>query len=454
MNVNPKAKDQLSAKDERPHILFVTFDAVGPLLGGSAMRVLGLARGLAELGHRTMLAAARVQPGHPALPFPVIEFNPEHARETLGPLVQSARVIVLPLFGIARFRFLRRAAIPLVFDLYDPIFFELLETGATAAELRRHRQVVQQVMRRGDFFITGSERQRDFWLGFLAASGRLSERNARDPARRGLIDVAGFGIDPTPPPEPSAARDRLITEIPALAFARGIVVWNGGIWDWTDPETLLKAMQILAQRRSGIHLILFAGTQTGVAPFGRSAAAQARSLSDQLGLTGECVHFIEHHIAFAERGNYLAGCDAAVSTHRANLESHFAYRTRFFDCFWAGLPLVCTAGDVIADLVSERGLGIVVPPENAGAIADALQRMTNDVEFARPCRERIAETRALFTWRKAVQALSDFCAAPRLNHISAPLADLRMLIESAASVLVEHGPRETWRRLQLHLRSR
>jgi glycosyltransferase involved in cell wall biosynthesis len=441
-------------------ILLITFDVIGPQIGGSAIRVLGLARALADMGHLPTIAAARIEDGHPAQPFPLRPFDSASPRETLGPLLETAACAVLPLHALVRLPFLRRARIPLVFDIYDPILFELMETGPGVAaenptgQLRSHVHLLNHVLRRGDFFICASERQRDFWLGGLVANGRIRASATAEPELRDLIDVVPFGIDPTPIPPATAGRLILTAAIPALAGAERIVVWPGGIWDWTDSQIVMKAMRILAQSSLGIHLVLFAGTHPSEGHIETSAARNTRALANEFQLTGRSVHFIDDYIPYGERGRYLAECDAAVSTHRANLESRFAYRARLLDCVWAGLPIVCTGGDVMAEMVARHGFGIVVPADDAEALAGAIERISTERDFAAACRAHIFETRRLFGWNDAVEPLARFCDQPRVTHVAAPAKDACMLAASAWRVFKTNGVLETVRRVKQHLRSK
>lgn len=440
-------------------ILLITFDVIGPRIGGSAIRVLGLARALADAGHQPTIAAVRVEEGHPDQPFPIRPFDSTNPRGALEPLLKAAAAVVLPLHALVRLPFLRNASIPLVFDIYDPVLLELMETAPDAPEsatedMRSHVRFLNQVLRRGDFFICASERQRDFWLGGLAANERIPVSTTAGPELRDLIDVVPFGIDPTPIGPAPAGRLSLTAAIPTLAGAERIVVWPGGIWDWTDPQIVLNAMRILAKSSPGIHLVFFAGTHPGAGHVETSAAKEMRARANKFQLCGRSVHFIDDYVAYAERGRYLAECVAAVSTHRSNLESRFAYRTRILDCLWAGLPIVCTEGDVMADMVAQHGFGIVVPPENSEALAEALERISNDGKFAASCRARIVAHRHLFDWNDAVEPLIRFCAHPRVTHGAAPVEDARVLAESAWRVFKKHGAPETLRRLRQHLRSR
>ena len=441
-------------------ILLITFDVIGPRIGGSAIRVLGLARALADAGHLPTVAAARIEEGHPDQPFPIRPFDSASPREAVEPFLESAACAVLPLHALARLPFLRRARIPLVFDIYDPVLFELMETAPDAAaenpteQLRSHVQLLNHVLRRGDFFICASERQRDFWLGALVANGRIPASATADPELRDLIDVVPFGIDPTTVPPATAGRLILTAAVPALAGAAKIVVWPGGIWDWTDSQIVMKAMRILAQSSPGIHVVLFAGRHPTEGQIATSAAEKARALANEFQLNDRSVHFIDDYIPYGERGRYLAECDAAVSTHRANLESRFAYRTRLLDCVWAGLPIVCTEGDVMAEMVARHGFGIVVPAGDAEALAGAIQRICMDAEFAATCRTNLVESRHLFGWNDAVEPLARFCRQPRVTHSAAPFADAGMLMELTWRVFKTNGVLETLRRAKQHLRSR
>ena len=82
-------------------------------------------------------------------------------------------------------------------------------------------------------------------------------------------------------------------------------------------------------------------------------SAEARSaiaLAEQLGLRDTHV-FFNDWTPYDARQNVYLDATAAVSFHRAHLETRFSFRTRILDCIWASLPIVCSSGDVLADLV-------------------------------------------------------------------------------------------------------
>ena len=94
----------------------------------------------------------------------------------------------------------------MVFDLYDPLHLEALVLTRGDQEPERSVNVANTVrtleeqLARGDFFVCASDKQRDLWLGFLAALGRVNPRTYGDDATlRRLIDVVPFGLPDDPP---------------------------------------------------------------------------------------------------------------------------------------------------------------------------------------------------------------------------------------------------------------
>ncbi|WP_007027889.1 glycosyltransferase, partial [Saccharomonospora iraqiensis] len=192
-----------------------------------------------------------------------------------------------------------------------------------------------------------------------------------------------------------------------------VVLWAGGVYDWFDPLTLVHAIGTLSARHPDVRLV-FLGMRHPNPEVGEMTVAPATvRLADELGLTGKHVFFNEHWVPYDRRQNWLLDADCGVTTHREHVETTFAFRTRVLDYLWAGLPVVTTAGDALADLVRDEELGVVVPSGDPEALADALERCLYDEEFARACRERLAAVAERFTWPRVLAPLVDFCRDPR-----------------------------------------
>lgn len=301
----------------------------------------------------------------------------------------------------------------IVCDIYDPMHLEQLEQGKDDSAHTWRRAVhgatiaLNEQLNRGDYFVCASEKQRDFWLGQLAALGRLNPCTyAQDDTLRRLIDVVPFGTADTPMDTTTSAVRGVL---PGIDGTSKIILWGGGVYNWFDPLTLIRAVHRLHARIPEVRLVFMGLSHPNPDVPRMRVAAECQRLSEELGLTGTVVHFNEGWVPFAERQQYLRDADVGVSTHFDHVETEFSFRTRILDYLWAGLPTVCTSGDSLADLVEHHGAGVVVPPLDTEALEAAFEHLFTDEELRRSCE---ANSRALgetLQWSKVLVPLLDFC---------------------------------------------
>jgi hypothetical protein len=172
-------------------------------------------------------------------------------------------------------------------------------------------------------------------------------------------------------------------------------------------------------------------------------AGEARRLSDELGLTGSRVFFGDGWVPYDQRGQMLMEADVGVSLHREDIETRFSFRTRVLDYLWAGLPIVATEGDSMADLVAAEELGSVVGYGDVDSVVAALTRLATDPDWRRQCAERSAGVADRYRWSVVVKPLLDYCDNPHRaadrEHIRARLAGRNFYDPST------RGPAEAWR---------
>lgn len=384
-------------------LLFVSPDRVGPEMAGPGVRYFELARRLCR-SHDVLLAAPAGSA--PLGPEPdLATYDPERPA-TLRPLLRGRRVVVAPPLPPRLARGLASGGRSWIVDLYNPEPFEGLEHQKARPRLERKLRDIVRIdriayaIRSGAAFVCASERQRDMWLGFLAAGRRLeSDRYACDPQLRTLVDVVPFGV---PEAQPAAGPPRI--RGPVFPADARIMVWNGGLWDWLDPATVLRALALLHREDDSWRLV-FAGT---VRPSHReqmTAADEARRLADELGLGASgAVHFRSGWTPYEERASLLLECDVGVSAHRATLESRFAYRARMLDFLWTRLPIVSTDGDDWSTRIAGEGLGEVAPAGDPEAFAAAVRRVAESgrEEYV----EALAAAAAAQTWSQAAEPLA------------------------------------------------
>ncbi|MGQ0601489.1 MAG: glycosyltransferase family 4 protein [Anaerolineales bacterium] len=438
-------------------LLIISPEAPGQHMSGPAIRYWEMAQALDE--EHTVTLAVPDSATQTSTTFRVMEYD----RETgagLQPAAKEAGVLYISGLSLYRYPFLRELSQPLVVDLYDPFLFETLEIHTARplpeqlAYARHDLSVLDELLRRGDLFLCASDTQRDFWLGMLAGAGRINPQTFQaDRTLRRLIDVAPFGL---PEVAPVQIERRLTGRHPGIAETDRVIYWGGGLWEWFDPLTAIRAMPLLCERHPEAKLF-FAGVRhpNPDVPAMRMAAA-AQSLSAELGLTGQTV-FFNDWVPYTERADYLLEADVGLSLHFDHIETRFAFRTRLLDYVWVGLPMVVTRGDILGEQAAGRGLARLVPPGDVAAVAGALAEWLESADDRATVQTAARRWAGELRWSTAVRPLAEFCRAPRraadVEAVAAP--GLRPgLIPQAWRSLRTRGLYGLWRDVRAYLNLR
>jgi len=437
-------------------LLIISHELPGASMSGPAIRYWHLAQTLADEFEVTLAVPGSVD--LPAGNVNLITYDRALGRELAGPAANS-RLILVAGFALHHYPFLSSLPGPIVVDLYDPFVLENLAIHAgkplpeQAAIHRIDQGVLLEQLTRGDYFLCASERQRDFWLGLLAAAGRVNPYTfAADPTLHRLIDVVPFGLPAAPAPPP---RPVLRGVVPGIEAGDAIVYWGGGLWDWFDPLTAIRAVALLAARRPRLRLFFAGVSHPNPAVPPMRQAAEAQRLSAELGLTGRHV-FFNDWVPYAERAAYLLESDIGLSLHLDQVETRFAYRTRLLDYVWTGLPMVITRGDSLGKQAAERGLAATVAAGDVSGVAQALEAWLDEPEEQRSARRARAEAMAdELRWPRVVGPLREFCRAPalaadRTRTGSAPVWRPGLAAKAWQS-LRRNGPAGLWRDIRLYL---
>ncbi len=445
----------------RRSICVITGDTLTSRMAGPAIRAWNIADVLSR-EHDVRLVTVNPVADPPPAPFPVVAAS----RRELDHHVAWADIVILQghILELAPSLKHEYAHKIVVCDVYDPMHLELLEQGRDApddireADLAGVTKVLDAQLERGDFFLCASERQRHLWLGHLTALGRLSPRlYDADPTTRSLLAVVPFGLSPEPPRRTGPGlRAKL-----GIAADDRVVLWAGGVYNWFDPLTLIRAVDLLSTECPDVRLVFLGMKHPNPEVGEMDIAGRTQRLADKLGLTGKHVFFNEGWVPYDERQNWLLDADCGVTTHFEHVETMFAFRTRVLDYLWAGLPIVTTDGDAFADLVRDERLGVVVPAEDPEELAKALKRCLYDTEFAQGCRERMVAVAERFTWPNVLRPLVEFCRDPRPAADRLPGGDhlapsppksaaelVRRDLALVRSYLAEGGPSELARRVK------
>lgn len=393
------------------NVVLLTADVVGARMAGPAIRTVELARVLAS-EHRVTVASP-----YPPDDAPTdLEVRCFGGSRELAELVDAADVTVAFAGLVRRFPVIAERARHLVVDAYDPALLEALVHHA--AETPERQQAVfedalaatLEPLRVADLVVCASRRQRDLLIGMLVALGRVNPQTvADDPTLGHLVTVVPFGV-PDEPPRPAQTPP---LRSPAGPFGHDdlILLWGGGIYDWLDPVTLVRALAEVDDEGVGAYFLATGHPTPDVGPM--AMVDRARSTARELGLLGTRVHFGPEWVPYRERAALFLDADVGVSLHRDHIEALYAFRTRVLDYIWCGLPILCTEGDTLADEVRARGLGEVVPPDDPAALAEAIRRLADDDRRAR-ARQALRSVEPELRWSSVAEPIVRYCRAPRV----------------------------------------
>ena len=392
-------------------LLIITHETIGPKMAGPGIRAWEMACALSARFDVTLAAPGRPDRSHAGLTLVGYDAaDPQYAQ--LKAFIDGADVVLAmgPLF--AQLPPLQNLSKPAIVDLYDPFELEkLAQSGQIPAVEHPRLDVESMVDMRlegniGDFFICASERQRDFWLGTLLAAGRVNTVTfAQDPTLRHLIDVVPFGLPASPP-----ARQKPVLKgvHPGIGPDDKVLLWNGGLWQWFDPFTLLEALPKVLQVRDDVKLFFAAGRHFDLSKVPEMPVyTQTVACCRELNLLDTHVFFGDW-IPYDDRGDYLLEADLGISIHQPTIESHFSSRTRLLDCIWAGLPVVTTAGDPISDMVAARGLGRVVTAGDAEGLAEAILALLADESMRQEISKSAQALQQNLIWANVIEPIANF----------------------------------------------
>lgn len=411
-------------------ILVVTGDVLTDAMAGPAIRAWQIAHHLAVEHEVTLATTSGIctrESSTVRLAAP--------SRDAFDALEAWCEVLIVQGYVLDHVPVLRASEKVMVIDLYTPLHLETLALSASADLPAREAQnglILAELNRqlvRGDYFLCANDRQRALWLGQLSALGRINPRTWDvDPTLRSLVDVVPFGVEDTDPVHVGAAVRGVVDGVGA---DDELLVWAGGLYNWLDPLTLVRAVALLSATRPHVRLYFLGLRHPNPEVPEMAVAAATLDLATELGIFGTHVFFNEGWVDYADRQNILMEADLGVSAHPVNAETTFSFRTRILDYLWAGLPMVVTEGDGFAELIEREGLGAVAPAHDPEAMAACLAGLLENPEAHEAAVQNVRRVREWYRWERVLAPLCEFCrrphrAADRLSFAPVPLPAPRL----------------------------
>ena len=361
-----------------------------PLRGGIAHFLGAVARGMIARGHTVRTVSFSRQ--YPERLFPGVTQLDDGPAPPGVPRAPRLLDTLSPRSWARTARAVRDADV-VVFKYWMPFFAPALGTVARIAR-RRGATVIAVV----DNAVPHERRPGDVALGryVLGACDGLvvmSDKVRRDVERLGVSAAVrfvahpvydGFG-DPVPRDEARAALG-LDAEAPTFLFF-------GFIRRYKGLHVLLDAMREVAARVPAARLVVAGEFYADEADL----RAQAADL-------GESVRFDADYIPDDRVALYFSAADAVVQPYVTATQSGVAQIAFHF-----GRPVVTTDVGGLAEIVPDGVAGLVVPPENPAALADALVRFVEG-DMGERLSEGVARERGRYSWDRLFEALEDLAA--------------------------------------------
>jgi glycosyltransferase involved in cell wall biosynthesis len=396
-------------------ILVLSRAAFGPRISSPGIRAYHMSRVLAERvpGAAVTLAVPERDLGafQEGLPFRVVPYNQASAVREIA----AHDIIISTGFPVG-------AVLPFfwktfVLDFFTQYFIEWLEAaGDDPGISKRRRRAWMSVARKfvssqltfADYILAANDRQRDTYIGSLLNLDLIRPSTyQRDSSLRKLVDVAPHGMRPDKLERTGTA---VKGKYAGIRESDRLLLWNGGVLHWYDPATLLHAFRQICDRRDDVKLLFTGAFYPGLRTLGLGKRfSETIELARELGLYNRNVFFDVGWVPYEEMKNYLLETDLSVCTYFERLETHFSHRTRFLDVFWAEVPLVCTRGDVLADMVEEHRLGLTVSEGDVSGVAGAILQLLDDRDFYEECKRNLHGVRDSLSWEVVLEPLVEFC---------------------------------------------
>jgi len=356
---------------------------------GVGIRFLEFARALLADGHQVIVLSPD---GGSVAGCETSQSTPQRIREA------SAVSDVAVLQGhVANEFFAHAHRIPTVVDLYDPYIIENLHYYPQRGEEVFHHDhsTLTVSLLRGDFFLCASQSQRLFYLGALIATGRFHPRDFENDSTLGhLIAIAPFGVSPPRrsdhPTEPSQA------------------ILFGGIYDWYDPILAIDSVHLARRKVLDVNLTFNHHPNPALTPQSAAAKAMAYVKAHHY---GDFVNFVPW-IEYEAREPFYDRFAMSLLTFRRSLETDLAMRTRMFDYFWGGLPVISSSAPGTDELIARYTCGRVVASQEPADYAAAIVETLSNPESYRRMVDGTRSFVDAHQWSDVLRPLLDFCRRP------------------------------------------
>lgn len=244
-----------------------------------------------------------------------------------------------------------------------------------------------------DHFIVRSQVARATVVASLSLVGRLNYVHYNRSARlEHLLSFIPIGFCRRSLQHAEAAP----ASLPVVDF-----LWNGGIWDFYDPVSVVAAIDLLNRAGTPVTIrFMYMPPPDQILKEARQLATAVRDFGVE--------HLVDFHsdaLPHYERDAVVKSARAAICIGKDGIENYTSIRLRLRDTFLYGLPLVVDHHGATGDLVRSLDIGFAVDSGDVRSLAAALARIKSDAHTYQRLTRNIERVRTDYQIDSHVQQL-------------------------------------------------
>lgn len=398
-----------------PNLLIVSNEVLTSKMSGTAIRSLEFAK-IARQYSKVIVSVPSVDPSFECDFSLVVEGSFE-----FNSVVDTSDYIIVQGFGLSRQPKIATSSAVIIADMYCPILLEYIQSSIHT-DISRRLELVNAIVDSqndllvcADYYICASNVQRDFWLGWLSGIKKVNPKrfaHIDDYKTDNILKIIPFGA---PERIPAERFTGILRKKFGLKDTDFVMIWGGGVYEWFDPQTIIKAVSTLVKQDILVHLVFLGVKHPNPDVPEHKVLQEALDLCKELGVLDKYVHFNFSWVDYEERDLYLRDANIAVSAHHESIETNYAFRTRILDYIWCELPMISTEGDYFASVIRDEGFGIVANYDDEHSWINAISKLYKDPKFYASCVRRLESCSFRFKWSNSSLKIQQLLTSPKVH---------------------------------------
>ena len=370
---------------------------------GPAMRVWGIAKALQKRGHNITIAVKNKEKKETFQKVEVIPLNPD----LLKKIENYDVAFVHPWFNDSDY-LKKLSQIPLIVDLYAPYLIEHLYYDYNQKKDGEYRYAddiwfsTLAPIQYGDYFICASERQKKYYLGILAACGRLNPKNVNSE----LIDVVPFGVSKNFKLENKKVLKKKIQK------NKKIILWMSAFYNWLNPVKTAKIMKELNKINKD-YVLAVVGAKSPFVHYSMYEKNYEKFTSYVKKNKLKNIYMFDW-LDSEDIASVYNESDLFIVTYENSLETLLSYRVRMMNALMGKLPVISEKGDVVSEMIEKNNLGLIFDNKSPKEIAEKISNLQkSDIK---KIKNNIKKFLPYHYWEKIIDPIDNFCKNPKKDN--------------------------------------